>query len=296
MSRRTPVLLVDEPDRAGRTTAALVASLTGRLTALSLVSGADVIGALAAGVAALGRQAGETAEGRVLREGLAHGRPATNAAMIWQQLGIDRWLATMPASRVLDQLRNDVALLLVDDLAETFELPPLVAEPTGTERPETPERIDPVDLIVGMWVLAKDTVDLVQALSDSSGLAESTVVPGRPATNAALIWQQLGIDRWLATMPASRVLDQLRNDVALLLVDDLAETFDLPPLIPEPVGADRPAAPERIDPLDLVVGMWVLAKDTVGLVEALADTAGLPEDTVVPGRPATARVDGGVLR
>ena len=87
----------------------------------------------------------------------------------------------MPASRVLDQLRNDVALLLVDDLAETFELPPLVAEPTGTEKSEAPERIDPVDLMVGMWVLAKDTVDLVQALSDSSGLPEATVVPGRPA-------------------------------------------------------------------------------------------------------------------
>ncbi|WP_426592199.1 hypothetical protein ACPPVS_10415 [Cellulomonas sp. McL0617] len=181
MNRRADVRLVDEPDRAGRTTAALVASLTGRLTALSLVSGADVVGALAAGVAALGRQAGQTAEGVRLRKGLAHGRPATNAALIWQQLGIDRWLATMPASRVLDQLRNDVALLLVDDLAETFDLPPLVAEPTGADRPAAPERIDPIDLVVGLWVLAKDTVDLVQALADSSGLPDDAVTPGRPA-------------------------------------------------------------------------------------------------------------------
>ena len=181
MSPRVQVRLVDEPDRAGRTTAALVASLTGRLTALSLVSGADVVGALAAGIAALGRQSSDTVEVARLREGLVHGRPATNAALIWQQLGIDRWLATMPASAVLDQLRNDAALLLVDDLAETFELPPLVAEPTGADRPTTPERIDPVDLLVGMWVLASDTVDLVQALADSSGLAAASVAPGRPA-------------------------------------------------------------------------------------------------------------------
>ena len=181
MTARTQVRLVDEPDRAGRTTAALVASLSGRLAALSLVSGADVVGALAAGVAALGRQVADTAEARALREGLAHGRPATNAALLWQQLGIDRWLATMPASRVLDQLRNDVALLLVDDLPETFDLPPLVAEPTGADRPATPERIDPLDLIVGMWALAQDTVDLIQALADTAGLAPTAVVPGRPA-------------------------------------------------------------------------------------------------------------------
>ncbi|WP_421741260.1 hypothetical protein [Cellulomonas sp.] len=181
MTARAEVRLVDEPDRAGRTTAALVASLSGRLAALSLVSGADVVGALAAGVAALGRQAAETTEGRRLRDGLAHGRPATNAALLWKQLGIERWLSTMPPSRVLDQLRNDAALLLVDDLAETFELPPLVAEPTGADRPADPARIDPLDLMVGMWVLATDTVDLVQALADSSGPPTATVVPGRPA-------------------------------------------------------------------------------------------------------------------
>ncbi len=181
MTARGHMRLVDEPDRAGRTTAALVASLSGRLAALSAVSGADVVGALAAGVAALGRQASGTAEGRRLREGLAHGRPATNAALLWQQLGIDRWLSTMPASRVLDQLRNDAALLLVDDLAQTLDLPPLVAEPTGADRPAAPEVIDPLDLVVGMWVLARDTVDLVQALADSAGVPAVTVVPGRPA-------------------------------------------------------------------------------------------------------------------
>lgn len=181
MTARAEVLLVDEPDRAGRTTAALVASLSGRLAALSAVSGADVVGALAAGVAALGRQAADTAEGRRLRDGLAHGRPATNAALLWQQLGIDRWLATMPASRVLDQLRNDAALLLVDDLPQTLDLPPLLAEPVGADRPAAPESIDPLDLVVGMWVLAKDTVDLVQALADSAGVPAATVVPGRPA-------------------------------------------------------------------------------------------------------------------
>ena len=64
----------------------------------------------------------------------------------------------------------------------------------------------------------------------------------------------------------------------------------------EPTGADRPEAPTSIDPLDLVVGMWVLAKDTVDLVQALADSAGTAPSAVVPGRPAPAPVDGGVLR
>lgn len=171
------VLLVDEPDRAGRTTASLVASLAGRLAVLPGVSGADVVGALAAGVAAVGREAAETAEGRRLRDALARGRPSTNATLLWQRLGIDRWLATMPASPVLDQLRNDAALLLVDDLGETLDLPPLLPDRTGGDA-VGPGTVDPLDLVLGLWALARETEALVEALADASGEPAPRVVPG----------------------------------------------------------------------------------------------------------------------
>ena len=47
-----PVLLVDELDHAGRSTATLLASLAGRLTVLHGMTGADAIGAITSGYAA----------------------------------------------------------------------------------------------------------------------------------------------------------------------------------------------------------------------------------------------------
>ena len=157
--------LVDAPGEAGRTTATLLASLAARLGALHLVSGADAVGSLAAGLAAVGRRVGETAEGARLRAALEQGRVGANGDTHWTTLGIERWLSSLPPSPVLDQLRNDVALVLADDLEETLALMPIPGEPAG-ERAEPPTHVEFVDLVLGLWAFSRELVVAVEALAE----------------------------------------------------------------------------------------------------------------------------------
>jgi len=154
--------LVDAPD-GERTTAALVGALAARLAALRTMTGADAFGALIAGYAAVGRQVATTAEGARLRAALAGGRAATNGAAVWTALGIDE-LAQRPPSPVLDDLRNDLALLLADDLGEELERP---ARPRGGPKDDV-GKVDVVDYLVGMWVCSTETartIELIAALT-----------------------------------------------------------------------------------------------------------------------------------
>src|SRR5262249_33476768 len=107
--------LIDEPDSSGRTTATLLASLAAPPGVLMVTTGADVIGSITAGLVKLGRDATETAEGARLRQALLAGRAGANGETLWRVLRIDD-LALRPPTGVLEQLRNDLALLLADDL------------------------------------------------------------------------------------------------------------------------------------------------------------------------------------
>ena len=158
------VRLVDAPGEPGRTTATLVASLAARLGTLYLVSGADAVGSLAAGFCALGREVSRTAEGSRLRRALESGRVGANGDAIWTTLLIGRWLSATPPSPVLDQLRNDVALLLADDLAETLELLPIPGEAAG-ERAAPLEDWTFSDLVLGLWAFSREVVAAVEALA-----------------------------------------------------------------------------------------------------------------------------------
>ena len=86
------VQLIDESEGPGRTTATLVASLTARVAALRVISGADAIGSLTAGFAALGREVSRTAEGMRLRRGLEAGRAGNNGNALWSALRMNTWL------------------------------------------------------------------------------------------------------------------------------------------------------------------------------------------------------------
>lgn len=171
--------LVDEPERSGRTTATLLASLAGRLGVLHSVSGADAVGSLAAGFAALGREVAATAEGRALREALDRGRAGANGDRLWSSLAIDRWTSALPPSPVLDHLRNDLALLLVDDLDATLELPPLPAEPTGGDAP-APQPTAALDLVLGLWAFAREVVAGVEAIAGPTLQPPGRVDAGAP--------------------------------------------------------------------------------------------------------------------
>jgi hypothetical protein len=169
--------LIDDADGPGRTTATLVASLAARLGVLHLITGADAIGSLTAGFAKLGREVSKTAKGALLREAIQSGRAGTNGYALWKALGIGKWISLMPPSPVLDQLRNDVALLLADDLESTLELLPIPSHSTGIQNLPELEPATFVDCLLGLWAFSSELVHSVDALADAM-LAHSNELTG----------------------------------------------------------------------------------------------------------------------
>lgn len=168
--------LENPPEGTPRTTAALVASLRDRLATLRAVSGADAVGSLIAGYAAVGRDAARTAGGARLAQALRAGRPATNGEAVWTSLGVDELAAVRPTP-VLDHLRNDLALLLADDLdaalaaAGSLQLQPSAATADDAE----PAPADSVDYLVGLWSFSRELVAAVEALAAATARAAPVV-------------------------------------------------------------------------------------------------------------------------
>jgi hypothetical protein len=73
------------------------------------------------------------------------------------------------------------------------------------------------------------------------------------------------------------VLDQLRNDVALLLADDVPQTIELLPVPPEMTGARGAADVPEPAFVDFALGYWAFSREVVRAVEALAQPT-LPAD------------------
>lgn len=180
---RPKALLLDAPDSGGRTTATMLASLVARLTALHLVTGATAVGSLVSGFAVLGKQVSRTASGARLRQALEHGRPGTNAAMLWKELHIHEWATLSPPSPVLDQMRNDAALLIAEDLEETMELLPIPVQRDelveGATKDVGDARQHALDCIVGLWSYCRDLVRAVEALA-ATGEAAPEIQAGLP--------------------------------------------------------------------------------------------------------------------
>ncbi len=174
-----PARLVDDADGPGRTTATLVASLTARLATLYLISGADAIGSLTAGFVALGREVAKTADGARLRNAIEAGRAGANGRSLWKTLNLDEWASSHAPSPVLDQLRNDVALLLAGDLAETLELLPIPGELAGASGTQGDEAAMFADFVVGFWAFSREVVWAVETI------AAPTLPPAGSVTFAA---------------------------------------------------------------------------------------------------------------
>ncbi|MBI2368667.1 MAG: hypothetical protein HYV08_00165 [Deltaproteobacteria bacterium] len=169
------VRLVDGED--GRTTAALVASLAARLASLHFISGATAVGSLVAGFAGLGREVSRTAEGARLRWAIEAGRGGANGEALWTALRIGEWASGLPASPILDELRNDLALLLADDLEETLNLLPIPGEPAGARA--APEETVPatfVDCVLGLWAFSMELIRAVEALAAPTLLPQGAVM------------------------------------------------------------------------------------------------------------------------
>lgn len=171
------VVLEDVPAQPARTTETLLASLSGRLAALHAVSGADAIGSLVAGLAALGREVAQSAEGARLRRALELGRPGANGEFVWERLGIARMAAGSPLTPVLDQLRNDAALLLAPDVEEALEHAPLTVL-TGPGDAHTAPPAVFLDFAVGLHAFSRELVEALEAAAEPTLPAKGTVEPG----------------------------------------------------------------------------------------------------------------------
>lgn len=175
------VLLIDESDGPGRTTATMVASLAARLSAMYFVSGADAIGSLAAGFGALGREVSHTAQGARLRRAIEASRAGANGDALWIKLRIGEWASSMPPSPILAELRNDLALLLADDLDATLDLMPIPNPMAGAVSAQLPEPVTFVDCLLGLWAFSTELTRLVETLAAPTWAVSSEVmVSSRP--------------------------------------------------------------------------------------------------------------------
>lgn len=181
----TRVTLVDEPESAGRDTSTLVGSLAARLAALHLLSGADAVGSLMAGYCALGREVSRTGDGLRLRRALEEGRCGTTGDLIWLRMRIGDWVSSLPASPVLDQLRNDVSLLIADDVSEALDSLPYPPEFAHDAGPGD-ERDTFVDFLVGFYVFSLEVIRAVDQLAAPTlGPPGAFEARGEPVENAA---------------------------------------------------------------------------------------------------------------
>ncbi|MFX0115333.1 MAG: hypothetical protein ACFFB3_12360 [Candidatus Hodarchaeota archaeon] len=166
------VTLTDPPNQKERNTQNLIASLRVRLTSLHYVSGAKATGSIIAGFAALGREYSRTTVGSRMREALNASRAGTNARIIWKNLRIEEWASQHPPCPILDQLRNDVALLLADDLEECLSKPISPIQPLEYVKAPDEVSVNPIDYILGLWVYSKEFCWAIQKLIPSQLLSK----------------------------------------------------------------------------------------------------------------------------
>jgi hypothetical protein len=176
------IKLIDAADESGRSTSTLIASFAARLATLYAVSGATAVGSMVAGFAAIGREVSKTAEGARLRRALERGRVATNGNALWTALRIRQWASLVPAAPLLQQLRNDMALLLAPNLEETLSLLPIPGEPAGMVGDADEPTSEFMDCIIGMWAYSREMVTAVEALAAPTRDEMSWVDQGPPAT------------------------------------------------------------------------------------------------------------------
>ena len=157
--------LVDPEGEADRTTAALVSSLATRLIILHYTSGVSVIGSLLAGLSLAGRDAARTADGARLRRALLASPAARNGETLWAALRIGDMAAGLPATPVVDHIRNDLALLLAPDLAETLSAVPIPPALQSRAAGAAPGEANFIDCLLGLWIHAREITRSIEGLA-----------------------------------------------------------------------------------------------------------------------------------
>ena len=126
-----------------------------------------------------------------MRQALETGRAGPNGEVIWDALRIGDWASSHPPAPVLDQLRNDVALLLAEDVDETIELLPIPPEMAGAAGTQDVPRAEFLDFAVGYWAFSVEVVRRVRCphrADARTALRRRRGTPGRARrTTAALM-------------------------------------------------------------------------------------------------------------
>jgi hypothetical protein len=135
-----------------------------RLGTLHLISGADAMGSLVAGFAALGREVGKTEQGARLRTAIEAGKAGLNGDTLWSALRIGEWASAAIPSPVLEHLRNDVALLLAGDLEPILEAMPIPTQ-TNTESAPEPAKVTFTDYVLGVWAFSRELVQAIETIA-----------------------------------------------------------------------------------------------------------------------------------
>lgn len=90
-----------------------------------------------------------------------------------------------------------------------------------------------------------------------------------------------------------RLLDQMRNDMALLLSDDLAPTLQFMPIPAHQSGVGAEPAPSNF--ADCVVGLWAFSRELVQMLESIAAPT-MPPATLRESAPTPEPPTGPLLR
>ena len=166
MSREPVVLLDDAADGPARTTGTLLASLVVRVRTLALLSGSQAVGSLVAGTAALGREVSASAEGARIRSALERTRAGVNAEVLWSALRLGDLASILPPTPVLEDLRNDVALLVAPDLEQAVVALEEGSLGAGIGLVREPQPVFVLDFLVGLWALSRFFGDALELLAE----------------------------------------------------------------------------------------------------------------------------------
>lgn len=171
--------LTDEPEYGPRDTDALLRSLATRIGILRAMSGSEVVGSMIGGLALLGREVAQTASGARMRAAIVDG-VAESGNAIWRTLHIQD-IARVPATPILDQLRNDVALLAADDLESALKgLQEPARSPQGNAAARDDTPVEFADYLLGMWAYGWQLQHSIERLLEArSPVPEAAANPRR---------------------------------------------------------------------------------------------------------------------
>ncbi len=106
--------------------------------------------------------------------------------------------------------------------------------------------------------------------TDEGARLREALERSRLGANGTALWSALDLDSGPSLLPPRPVYDDLRNDLALLLAPDLEEALGRLTEAQLQSGIGLVAEPEDVTFLDFLVGLWFMAGEVVGLIEAMA--------------------------